>query len=311
MRTRCNGVDISDYKFGLICVDTDGDPVRHMFGEDSFDAEETFDTLITCDQCVGLKEPSSDGSKDRQLIREAVHELEATVGTLTADVHELKAAVFVQGEKTAGVASAAPATTLSPASMASPAQGSMQFVHYPAHKAAPARKAQVHSERIKQLRGSRLVRQRVAGRRQHSRLNHRHQQARYEDKQSDDADDHFQPMRHLSAEEAHRESEAKTRRQDEEGDAEKAGAPDAADASDIGRRDDGADDLAVAEGKLEQNTDAQIAVERGAEGEAARDDEGSDDEASSGDATYGSFDDNGDDPSMGPEQPDSEEIEPR
>merc|ERR1719201_3146253 len=56
MQTDCKKADIANYEFGLVCVDKTGSPVRHLFGKDSFDAEETFDTLIKCDQCLGLED---------------------------------------------------------------------------------------------------------------------------------------------------------------------------------------------------------------------------------------------------------------
>jgi len=61
MKTDCesepkNGPGYKDYEFGLVCVDKNGMPVKHLFGKDSFDPQETFDTLIKCDQCLGLED---------------------------------------------------------------------------------------------------------------------------------------------------------------------------------------------------------------------------------------------------------------
>jgi hypothetical protein len=56
IRTNCQNRDISKYEFGLICVDKVGQPVRHVFGKDSFDRQETFNTLIKCDKCLGLED---------------------------------------------------------------------------------------------------------------------------------------------------------------------------------------------------------------------------------------------------------------
>jgi len=56
MATDCKGSNISNYEFGLVCVDKSGSPVKHLFGKDSFDAEESFDTLIKCKQCLGLED---------------------------------------------------------------------------------------------------------------------------------------------------------------------------------------------------------------------------------------------------------------
>jgi len=58
MKTDCAKEELGskDYEFGLVCVDKNGMPVKHLFGKDSFDPEETFDTLIKCDQCLGLED---------------------------------------------------------------------------------------------------------------------------------------------------------------------------------------------------------------------------------------------------------------
>merc|ERR1712196_710244 len=53
VKTNCTGVDTTEYMFGLICENDDG-KVRHLFGKDSFDAEEEFDSLIVCKTCLAL-----------------------------------------------------------------------------------------------------------------------------------------------------------------------------------------------------------------------------------------------------------------
>jgi len=79
MKTDCKKSDISKYEFGLVCVDKVGSPVRHLFGKDSFDEEETFDTLIKCDKCLGLED-----------IPDAVA-LNGEVMTMSRDIANLKA----------------------------------------------------------------------------------------------------------------------------------------------------------------------------------------------------------------------------
>merc|ERR1719262_138484 len=53
VKTNCTGIDTTTYMFGLICENDDG-KTRHLFGKDSFDSEETFDTLIPCKTCLAL-----------------------------------------------------------------------------------------------------------------------------------------------------------------------------------------------------------------------------------------------------------------
>jgi len=54
--SRTNPSRFAEYDFGLICVDAKGVPVRHVFGKTSFKPEETFDTLIECEKCIGLED---------------------------------------------------------------------------------------------------------------------------------------------------------------------------------------------------------------------------------------------------------------
>jgi len=67
METKCEKENINDYEFGLICVDKTGEPVRHVFGKNSFDPEESFDTLIACDKCLGLDDMADDASLEKQV----------------------------------------------------------------------------------------------------------------------------------------------------------------------------------------------------------------------------------------------------
>merc|ERR1719262_1692398 len=78
MKTSCNSCDIKKYDFGLVCVDKAGMPTRHLFGKGSFDPEETFDTLIKCDKCLGLED-----------IPDSVA-LNGEVVTLSSDIANLK-----------------------------------------------------------------------------------------------------------------------------------------------------------------------------------------------------------------------------
>jgi len=54
MQTRCAEQKTDEYEYGLTCVDDKGVSTRHLFGAGSFNAVETFDTLIKCDLCLGV-----------------------------------------------------------------------------------------------------------------------------------------------------------------------------------------------------------------------------------------------------------------
>jgi len=81
MSTNCRNINVTNYEFGLVCVDKVGSPVKHLFGKDSFDPVETFDTLIKCNECLGL-EDLPDGVA-----------LAGEVATLAKDISGLKAAM--------------------------------------------------------------------------------------------------------------------------------------------------------------------------------------------------------------------------
>merc|ERR1740117_2417602 len=95
MKTNCKQDDIKKYEFGLVCVDKIGVPVRHIFGKDSFDPKETFDTLIVCDECLGLDKVPPKIAENGQLMviskelgdmRGMMKDLESDVGKLNKKV---------------------------------------------------------------------------------------------------------------------------------------------------------------------------------------------------------------------------------
>jgi len=96
MQTQCAKENITDYEFGLICVDKTGEPVRHVFGKDSFDTEESFDTLIACEKCVGLDDIADETSLVKQVesLTSEVENMNKTLSTLRTSVKKLKGEVF-------------------------------------------------------------------------------------------------------------------------------------------------------------------------------------------------------------------------
>jgi len=89
VQTSCSGVDMSGYQYGLTCVDDKGDSVRHMFGEESFDAVETFDSLIDCSLCLGLDAEGPPGPKLKS-VTESVATLTSEMDDLHEDVQLIK-----------------------------------------------------------------------------------------------------------------------------------------------------------------------------------------------------------------------------
>jgi len=58
MRTHCEGQDMTNYGYALMCIDDHGAQMKHLFGKGSFDVDETFDTLIECAQCLATNSTS-------------------------------------------------------------------------------------------------------------------------------------------------------------------------------------------------------------------------------------------------------------
>jgi hypothetical protein len=113
MRTNCKKADISKYEFGLVCVDKVGSPVRHLFGSDSFDPEETFDTLIKCDKCLGLEDIPDSVALNGEVVTLAkdISNLKAVMKNISINVQMLNAEVFKAAPAPAPAA-ASPAAAL-------------------------------------------------------------------------------------------------------------------------------------------------------------------------------------------------------
>lgn len=98
MKTSCKGVSLSGYEFGLVCVEASNKKVRHLFGEDSFDDEETFDTLIRCKECLALDAPqrASLDAKGGDLAKlvASVEDLTKTAEVMTGSIAKLEKEVF-------------------------------------------------------------------------------------------------------------------------------------------------------------------------------------------------------------------------
>jgi len=92
VKTDCKGKDTTQYLFGLVCEDADGSKVRHSFGKDSFDAEETFDTLIPCHTCLAMDkvtEATELQAENAELATE-INALAGEIGTLKDDFKDVE-----------------------------------------------------------------------------------------------------------------------------------------------------------------------------------------------------------------------------
>lgn len=106
IRTKCKSQDISKYDFGLLCVHnvTSGENVRHLFGQNSFDPEEEFDTLIKCEKCLGLRAEATKAAavganvKSEDLVKK-VNALVDEVGAMQTGLEKIQDDVKVLNEK--------------------------------------------------------------------------------------------------------------------------------------------------------------------------------------------------------------------
>lgn len=115
MQTDCKNISIAKYNFGLVCVDKTGSPVRHLFGKDSFEQQETFDTLIKCDKCLGLEDiPNAVAlNGEVETISKDIGNLRDMMKNITINVKMLNDEVFKNDAPSPAAASPAPAQPVS------------------------------------------------------------------------------------------------------------------------------------------------------------------------------------------------------
>jgi len=93
VQTRCQSTDITMYDVGITCLDKSGDYTRYLFGKGNFEKEETFDTRIECEVCLGVGAESGEqqihGAIPKQLV-EDVNTLKDEVLALKLEVRALQ-----------------------------------------------------------------------------------------------------------------------------------------------------------------------------------------------------------------------------
>jgi len=113
MQTDCAGQNTVNYNFQLICKEevntsevhavneTHASLVRHSFGDNSFEAKETFDTLIECDECLSPDTVPMDANEEKTL-PELVKELKVAVGDVKEGMKNVKEDVKTLNTKVLG-----------------------------------------------------------------------------------------------------------------------------------------------------------------------------------------------------------------
>lgn len=70
VETNCGHIpsaDFTNYPVGVIAVNKDNVPVRHLFGKNSFDPKEEFNTLIRASACVGMDQTAEAITLDNEV----------------------------------------------------------------------------------------------------------------------------------------------------------------------------------------------------------------------------------------------------
>merc|ERR1719333_623356 len=99
MQTRCAEQKTDEYEYGLTCVDDKGVSTRHLFGAGSFNAVETFDTLIKCDLCLGVD--TAKATPEVKELADDVFALQNEMKVLKDDVDLIKDKLEATEETTA------------------------------------------------------------------------------------------------------------------------------------------------------------------------------------------------------------------
>jgi len=102
-------VDLTNYEFGLLCVDAKNELSRQLFGTDSFAHKEIFDTLIKCTHCLGLDDTSGDASAITPEVAQDLAEIRSSLATMGTQITALNARVFPTA---APLAAAAPSAAV-------------------------------------------------------------------------------------------------------------------------------------------------------------------------------------------------------
>merc|ERR1719487_331908 len=90
LKTDCAEKSLDGFVFGLVCADAQGEMVRHVFGQNSYEDKETFDTLIPCTQCLALDNFDSGKDTEEAVLKDEVETLKADMGSLTERVTKLE-----------------------------------------------------------------------------------------------------------------------------------------------------------------------------------------------------------------------------
>jgi len=155
VQTRCKDADLSKHDVGITCLDKTGDYTRYLFGKGNFEQEETFDTRIECEVCLGVGSESGEqqihGVLPKQLV-EDVNTLKDEVLALKLEVRALQngagrpGTMKPEASPPLAAAKTAPKKELTNAEKGLDIHGN-PLAPAPAMVAAPAEKLEAHEVR--------------------------------------------------------------------------------------------------------------------------------------------------------------------
>jgi len=109
VETNCSADDIEHYEFGFLCKEKGGESTRHLFGKNSFDPKEKFDTLISCEECLGLEDVEETAASNAKIgkLEEDVKGIEDSLKKIGSRVEQLEHKVFTTAAATEAATKAA------------------------------------------------------------------------------------------------------------------------------------------------------------------------------------------------------------
>lgn len=130
VETNCKGDAIEHYEFGFLCKEKDGESTRHLFGKNSFDPKETFDTLIACEACLGLEDVEETAASNAKLgkLEEDVKGIEENLKKIGSRVEQLEHKVFTTAAAATDAPTEAPTDAPTDAPADAPAEAPANLV---------------------------------------------------------------------------------------------------------------------------------------------------------------------------------------
>merc|ERR1740121_3417642 len=84
---------ITAYDFGFQCANQDGEVSKHTFGQNSFAAQETYDSEVACDKCLALEDQPITPAEDVPKLAKEIDSLKTAMQDLAKKVQSISSKV--------------------------------------------------------------------------------------------------------------------------------------------------------------------------------------------------------------------------